>query len=259
MVFQVRTAEGIPVGADTPITVEFELLAQTDGGGEFLTPLSDVTDENGRVRTVLNSGTVAGVTETVARITSPATLVREASESASTRICPLLGTLPSRPRTQRSRACALRRSTTDFCACLRSVPESSANGDVLSTSLRSTLASRRPIRREQSDERPSLLIAVNQLPPIGAATGRLDSRWLCGGYAQTADSGGDADPRYNIRLALRAVQSSRTSRRPSFTIADGGCQNFTFNVWDLNENPLSAGYDHYGHCDVRANERRYGR
>jgi len=68
MVFRVYDANGVPVGPGYP--VDFELVATTDGGGEFLYPVSDTTDSRGRVRTTLNAGTRPGVTESVARIAS---------------------------------------------------------------------------------------------------------------------------------------------------------------------------------------------
>ena len=69
MVFRVYDANGVPVGPGYP--VHFDLAAVTDGGGEFLYPASDTTDNWGRVRTTLNAGTRPGVTESIARIVSP--------------------------------------------------------------------------------------------------------------------------------------------------------------------------------------------
>ncbi|MFH1276762.1 MAG: invasin domain 3-containing protein [Candidatus Eisenbacteria bacterium] len=71
MVFRVYDANGVPIGPGTPAAITFDLAAMTDGGGEYLYPAADTTDEWGRVRTTLNSGTRPGVTETIARIANP--------------------------------------------------------------------------------------------------------------------------------------------------------------------------------------------
>jgi len=75
MVFRLYDANGVPIAGDRPTEVAFELVATTDGGGEYLYREKDTTDAWGRVRTTLNSGTRPGVTETIASIVGSSPLV----------------------------------------------------------------------------------------------------------------------------------------------------------------------------------------
>jgi hypothetical protein len=75
-----------------------------------------------------------------------------------------------------------------------------------------------------------MLRSANSLPPDGFVE-------VC---AQTADSGGA-----QIVACTQVLFSGHTEIEnvspTTINVADGGCQSFTFNVWDENQNPLTAG------------------
>jgi hypothetical protein len=66
--FEVRDANGRPVDIENQTEVRFAFGSQPDGG-EFLEPMTALTNEAGIATTNLTSGTVAGVTQVVAEFT----------------------------------------------------------------------------------------------------------------------------------------------------------------------------------------------
>ncbi len=71
--FVVKDAGGSPVSGETSYQVNFEILGET-GGGEYLYPVSDSTDAQGRVSTTLNSGTTSGTIMLRAYLASDTTI-----------------------------------------------------------------------------------------------------------------------------------------------------------------------------------------
>ena len=67
LTFEVRDASGVAVDLQNRVTVLFTITGGP-GGGEFLSPDSTITDAAGRVKTTVNSGTVAGALQIVASI-----------------------------------------------------------------------------------------------------------------------------------------------------------------------------------------------
>jgi hypothetical protein len=67
MTFEVRDGEGIPVDTEHKVTVTFNIKGSL-GGGEALKPTSAETDANGRVATIITSGTKAGAVQVVAQV-----------------------------------------------------------------------------------------------------------------------------------------------------------------------------------------------
>ncbi len=67
LTFEVRDSTGTPIDLAHSAKVCF-LIASGPGGGEFVAPDSVQTDNNGRVRTTVNSGTIAGTVQIVAEI-----------------------------------------------------------------------------------------------------------------------------------------------------------------------------------------------
>ena len=62
--YRLQDVNGITLDRFRPTEVNFSFFGP--GGGEFLSPLTATTDENGLVRTALNSGTEAGVVQIIA-------------------------------------------------------------------------------------------------------------------------------------------------------------------------------------------------
>jgi len=65
--FEVRDANGIPVDLDHQVKVCFQIKGGPNGG-EFVAPDTALTDNNGRVFTTVNSGTIAGALQIVAEV-----------------------------------------------------------------------------------------------------------------------------------------------------------------------------------------------
>jgi hypothetical protein len=68
IVFQARDANGVPVDTAHAVNVVFTILGGP-GGGEFLSPASGRTDEDGQVVVTLNAGIRAGVVQVAAEAT----------------------------------------------------------------------------------------------------------------------------------------------------------------------------------------------
>jgi hypothetical protein len=67
--FQVLDSTGHAVNANHAVTVNFQLL-QGPGGGEFISPPSSKTDDNGMATVSITTGTIAGVVQIQAYITA---------------------------------------------------------------------------------------------------------------------------------------------------------------------------------------------
>jgi len=67
LVFEVRDSTGTPIDLAHQEKVCF-LVASGPNGGEFVAPDSILTDNNGRVRTAVNSGTIAGTVQIIAEV-----------------------------------------------------------------------------------------------------------------------------------------------------------------------------------------------
>ena len=68
LTFEVRDASGTPVDRQHRVIVRFRITGGPSGGGQFLSPDSVQTDEDGRVVTTINAGTIAGALQVTATI-----------------------------------------------------------------------------------------------------------------------------------------------------------------------------------------------
>lgn len=66
--FEVRDSLGFPITIDRRDTVTFQILGTPVQGGAYVSPLSAITNAAGRVATTVNSGTVSGVLQFIARL-----------------------------------------------------------------------------------------------------------------------------------------------------------------------------------------------
>ncbi len=241
--FQVRDAQGIPVGPGT--AVSFALTALTNdgaGSGESLEPTSDITDDEGVVRTVLLSGDVPGVTETVARYVSQADTV----ESRSVRIS-INTSLPVGPNLTVAPEelnipgrCFANVRTEVLALAFDQFHNPVATGTIVyfTTQYAGIQAA------DTTDEFGAATVTFvsgNELPPDWPGFGPAGFPYgFTEVIAQTADVGG-TQIRDTTFVLLSGCTLLENLSPTTFAIADGGCQTFTFNVWDLNQNPLSAG------------------
>ncbi len=242
--FQVRDAQGIPVGPGT--AVSFALTALTNdgaGSGESLEPTSDITDDEGVVRTVLLSGDLAGVTETIARtvVAGPDTVVSRSvriSINTSLPVGPNL-TVASEELNIPGR-CFANVRTEVLALAFDQFHNPVATGTIVyfTTQYGGIQAA------DTTDDHGAAtvnLISGNELPPDWP--GGVPAGFPYGFtevIAQTADEGG-AQIRDTTLVLFSGCTLVQNLSPSSFNIVDGDCQTFTFNVWDLNHNPLSAG------------------
>ncbi|MFN0149508.1 MAG: Ig-like domain-containing protein [bacterium] len=245
LLFQVRSAQGVPLGSAESVTVDFELVAKTNNGqgsGEFLSPASATSDANGFVSTTLNSGTIAGATETIARITT-------ATGTIASRVVPVTidGGLPVAANltvaSQESNIPGLcfYNVRTQVLGLVydefqNPVPEgtvvyfSTQYGGVQATDTTDAFGV------ANVD-----LISANQLPPVWDGSGNDGYPYgFTEVYAQTSSASG-AQIRDTTLVLFSGCTILENVSPASFIIENGGCQTFTFNLWDLNHNPLSAG------------------
>lgn len=68
MIFEVLDSTGVPIGSDNAVVVNFS-LSSGPGGGEYLYPLSVLSNALGRASVTLNTGTKAGVAQITAEFT----------------------------------------------------------------------------------------------------------------------------------------------------------------------------------------------
>lgn len=68
LTWEVRDSLGFPIDIDHSDTVTFELMGTPVRGGAYVSPASAMTNASGRVATTVNSGTVSGVLQFVAKL-----------------------------------------------------------------------------------------------------------------------------------------------------------------------------------------------
>jgi hypothetical protein len=69
LIFEVLDSSGVPINDKNSVTVNFS-FGSSPGGGEYLFPSSVKTNSLGKASCTFNSGTIAGVSEVIATITS---------------------------------------------------------------------------------------------------------------------------------------------------------------------------------------------
>ena len=245
MVFQVRDAQGIPVGAGVTVSFALEARPDTTSGEESLEPTSDVTDENGIVRTTLRSGTRAGATETVASITS----VTPNIESRVVRVS-IDGGLPVAANLTVASAslnipgmCFYNRRTQVLGLVYDEFNNPVPGGTIVYFTTQYGGIQPADTTDDHGVARVDL-ISANELPPSwpGPISGQPAGfpYGFVQVYAQTADVGGGQirDSTYVLFSGCTILENVSPV---SFNIPQAGSQTFTFNMWDLNHNPLSAG------------------
>ena len=68
VVWEARDSLGFPIDIDHRDTIEFELVGVPVSGGAYVSPARAITNASGRVATTINSGTVSGVVQFIAKL-----------------------------------------------------------------------------------------------------------------------------------------------------------------------------------------------
>lgn len=243
MEFQVRDAQGVPVGPG--VTVGFILTALTNGGagsGESLDPDLNVTDDDGVVYTVLRSGTLPGVTETVAIIasTDPDIVSRSVGISINTQlpVADNISVAVDKVNILGPPAANVRDAVTAIVFDQFHNPV--ANGTIVyfTTDFSGIQAA------DTTDDHGNAtvdFITGAEFPPDAPPGGPYNFPY---GFAcitaQTADTSGSQITATGCVLLSGPTRIENVSPA-TFDIPQGGKQVFSFNVWDQNHNPLTEG------------------
>jgi hypothetical protein len=222
----------VPVGAG--VTVEFDLAARTNGGigaGEYLEPTSDVSDERGFVSTALNAGTMPGATETVARVVTD----EGAIESRVVAVT-IAGSLPSADNLTVASAqlnvpglCFYNLRAQVVALVYDRFHNPVPQGTIVYFSSRYGGIEAQDTTDASGAARVEL-ISANELPPDGFVEIA----------AQTANAEGASIADTSLVLFSGCTRLENIAPA-SFAVGNGGCQSFTFNVWDEHGHPLAAG------------------
>jgi len=252
--FEVRDDTGSPLDLSQQVAVDFEIVGPA-GGGEFLEPVSDMTDAYGRVQTTLNSGTAAKTVNIRAAIDS----LGISSEAISIAIhggppdAAHFSVVPQYRNFAGWKTYGLQNSITAFVGDQygNPVPEGtsvyfSTTGGIIEGSGNTNSLGQASVTLVSSSPLPVSTALDPSTNYTSNVSGYCDFTTPKNGdgqtiiFAQTVDRLGAA-----IWTDARTIFSGDTgifSVSPtSFTVANGGSQSFSFRVHDLNGNPLTAG------------------
>ena len=252
--FEVRDDTGSPLDLSQQVAVDFEIVGPA-GGGEFLEPVSDLTDAYGRVQTTLNSGTVAKTVKVKAAIDS----LSISSEAISIAIhggppdAAHFSVVPQYLNFAGWKTYGLQNTITAFLGDQygNPVPEGtsvyfSTTGGIIEGSGNTNSLGQVSVT----------LVSASPLPVSTALDPSTEYTTDVSGYcdftspkngdgqaiifAQTVDRLGDP-----IWTDTRTIFSGDTGifdvSPTSFSVPNGGSQSFSFRVHDGNGNPLTAG------------------
>jgi adhesin/invasin len=252
--FEVRDDTGSPLDLSQQTAVDFEIVGPA-GGGEFLEPVSDVTDAYGRVQTTLNSGTVAKTVKIRAAIDS----LSIASEAISIAIhggppdAAHFSVVPQYLNFAGWKTYGLENTITAF------VGDQYGNPVPVGTSIYFSTTGGIIEGSGNTNSLGQVSVTLVSAAPMPASTALDPSTGYTtdvSGYCDfTAPKNGDGQAiifaqtvdRLGVPVwtATRTIFSGDASiydvTPDSFAVADGGSQSFTFRVHDLNGNPLTAG------------------
>jgi hypothetical protein len=254
IVFEVRDDTGSPLDLSQQVAVDFEIVGPA-GGGEFLEPVSDMTDANGRVQTTLNSGTVAKTVNVRAVIDS----LSISSQAISIAIhggppdAAHFSVVPEYLNFAGWKLYGLENPITAFVGDQygNPVPEGTSiyftsTGGIIEGSGNTNAMGTVSVTLLSADPRP---VSTALDPSTGYTTDvssycdftspkNGDGQAII--FAQTVDRLGDP-----IWTTTRTIFSGETGiydvNPTTFAVPNGGSQSFTFSVRDLNGNPLTAG------------------
>jgi hypothetical protein len=235
LVFVVQDSAGVPIDLDHSVNVNF-FLAAGPGGGEFLSPNSVQTNNNGQAAVNLTSGTKAGTVQIIAEITVDGKIIR----SFPVRIA-IHGGLPDQ---------------THFSIAPAQINFAGYNIFGLTDEITAYVGDKyaNPVRPETAVyftstggiiEGSTLTNdqGIGSVDLISAQPQPYHEIWGPG-FATITASSIDEDSRtiYDSILVLFSGIPQITDVSPtSFTLANGGSQNFVYTVSDQFGNPLAPG------------------
>jgi len=238
--FEVRDANGIPVDLEHQVKVCFQIKGGPNGG-EFVAPDTALTNNNGRVFTTVNSGTIAGALQIVAEV------LGTSIESAPVPISIHGGlpdnahfsVVPARLNFAGYNIFGLENLITVFVGDKYSNPvppgtsvQFQSTGGIIQGSA---------VTSQLGITSVSLISAAPQPQGVSGAGFPFDERGFALITAQTVDENQNAITKSTIVLFSGITRITELKPDATFSLAANGSKRFTFIVSDQNSNPLVAG------------------
>jgi hypothetical protein len=226
--FQVTDSTGRALDVDNKTEVQFSLGA-TPGGDEDLYPKTVTTDENGQATTTLTSGTEAGVVQVLAEITA-----RDGTTITSQPVqIAIHAGLPDQAHfTLKSETDNVTANSAEKVQLTAYAGDKHGNVVPEGTTIYFTTEGGFITGSAETDaqgEATAILTATNPTPGDGVST-------------VTAETADDTNTEITTTTDIIFSGDPIISINPStFTISDGGKQDFTYTVMDANNNPMPAG------------------
>ncbi len=249
LTFEVRDSTGTPVDVAHQTKVCF-LIASGPGGGEFVSPDSVMTDNNGRVRTTVNSGTVSGTIQVVAEIVGRS-IFSEPIPIAITGWLPdasHFAVVAQRNNFPGFNIFGLENSITSFVGDKFSNPvppgtavQFQSTGGIVAGSAVTDNLGRASVTLISANPQPRG-VDLSALRVINPAS--LPAYVREPGYALMTAQTSDENQQfiYAETIILFSGRTQITDVSPlTFNLAPDAFQDFTFTVSDQNRNPLAAG------------------
>ena len=238
--FEVRDANGIPVDLDHQVKVCFQIKGGPNGG-EFVAPDTALTDNNGKVLTTVNSGTIAGALQIVAEV------LGTSIESAPVPIS-IHGGLPDNSHFSvvskdlnfaGYNLFGLINPVTAFVGDKYSNPVPPGT----SVQFRSTggIIEGSAVTNQVGVATLSLISAAPQPQGVSEEAFPFNQRGFALVTAQTVDENQQAISKSTIVLFSGITQITDLNPTAPFSLTANSSQRYTFIVSDQNSNPLVAG------------------
>ncbi|TDI94729.1 MAG: carboxypeptidase regulatory-like domain-containing protein [Caldithrix sp.] len=238
--FEVRDANGVPVDLEHQVKVCFQIKGGPNGG-EFVAPDTALTDNNGKVITTVNSGTMAGALQIVAEVvgTSIASAPVPISIHGGLPDINHFSVVAAKLNFAGYNIFGLENSITVFVGDKYSNPvppgtsiQFQSTGGIIEGSA---------LTNELGIASVSLISAAPQPQGVAEAAFPFNQRGFALVTAQTVDENQQAISKSAIVLFSGITQITNLNPTTPFSLTANSSQRFTFTVSDQNSNPLVAG------------------
>lgn len=238
--FEVRDANGVPVDLEHQVKVCFQIKGGPNGG-EFVAPDTALTDNNGKVITTVNSGTMAGALQIVAEVvgTSIASAPVPISIHGGLPDINHFSVVAAKLNFAGYNIFGLENSITVFVGDKYSNPvppgtsiQFQSTGGIIEGSA---------LTNELGIASVSLISAAPQPQGVAEAAFPFNQRGFALVTAQTVDENQQAISKSAIVLFSGITQITNLNSTTPFSLTANSSQRFTFTVSDQNSNPLVAG------------------
>ena len=238
--FEVRDANGIPVDLAHQVKVCFQIKGGPNGG-EFVAPDTALTDNNGKVITTVNSGTIAGALQIVAEVVGTSIVSAPVPISIHGGLPDInhLSVVSEKLNFAGYNLFGLENSISVFVGDKYSNPVPPGT----SVQFQSTggIIEGAALTNDLGIASVSLISAAPQPQGVSGAAFPFNQRGFALVTAQTVDENQQAISKSTIVLFSGSTQITDLEPDNTFSLAANGSKQFNFTVSDGNSNPLVAG------------------